>query len=155
MDDPAFDMSHLCVDPAALKGPDDPLLDALDGYLDSVLPSQWLPSPSGLPALADLRPRLSGDFAALGEHLCTGGERLPGWEQDPARSVPHLVVECATAHARVNSVGSGADGTAARCDVDRCSLASGSRPTRRSAWQPDPGARTRTTCTGDGLPVSD
>ncbi|MFI8521556.1 hypothetical protein ACIGEZ_27630 [Streptomyces sp. NPDC085481] len=95
--DAAFDVRHLRVDPAALKGPDDPLLDALDAYLDSVLPSQWLPSPSGLPALADLRLLLSDDFAALGEHLTTDGERPPGWEQDPARSVPHLVAECAKA----------------------------------------------------------
>ncbi|MEU6666075.1 hypothetical protein [Streptomyces sp. NPDC046727] len=93
--DAAFDMRHLRVDPAALKGPDDPLLDALDTYLDSVLPSQWLPSPSGLPALADLRLLLSDDFAALGEHLVTDGERPQGWEQDPARSVPHLVEDCA------------------------------------------------------------
>jgi hypothetical protein len=95
--DAEYDMRHLRVDPAALKGPDDPVLEALDAYLDSVLPSQWLPSPSGLPALADLRLLLSDDFAALGQHLTTDGERPPGWEQDPARSVPHLVEECATA----------------------------------------------------------
>lgn len=88
-------MRHLRVDPAMIKGPDDPLLDTLDAYLDSVLPSQWLPSPSGLPAIADLRILLSDDFAALGEHLATDGERPPGWEQDPTRSVPHLVEECA------------------------------------------------------------
>ncbi|MDT9687280.1 hypothetical protein Q5762_02740 [Streptomyces sp. P9(2023)] len=93
--DPVYDIRHLRVDPAALKGADDPLLDTLDAYLDSVLPSQWLPSSSGLPALADLRLLLSDDFAALGEHLATDGERPPGWEQDPARSVPHLVEECA------------------------------------------------------------
>ncbi|MFC8914985.1 hypothetical protein ACFT5C_04370 [Streptomyces sp. NPDC057116] len=97
VDDPKYAMRHLRVDPAALKGPDDPLLDALDAYLDSVLPSQWLPSPSGLPALADLRLLLSDDFAALGEHLATDAERPAGWEQDPARSVPHLVAECAGA----------------------------------------------------------
>lgn len=62
-----------------------------------MLPSQWLPSPSGLPALADLRLLLSDDFAALGEHLASDGERPPGWEQDPTRSVPHLVEECAKA----------------------------------------------------------
>ncbi|MFE5484683.1 hypothetical protein [Streptomyces sp. NPDC056527] len=95
--DSTYDMRHLRVDPAALRGPDDPLLDTLDAYLDSVLPSQWLPSPSGLPALADLRLLLSDDFAALGEHLATDGERTPGWEQDPTRSVPHLVEECAKA----------------------------------------------------------
>lgn len=95
--DPTYDMRHLRVDPAALKGADDPLLDTLDAYLDSVLPSQWLPSPSGLPALADLRLLLSDDFAALGEHLASDGERPPGWEQDPTRSVPHLVEECAKA----------------------------------------------------------
>ncbi|MEU9702423.1 hypothetical protein [Streptomyces sp. NPDC047981] len=93
--DPVFDIRHLQVDPAALKGADDPLLDTLDTYLDSVLPSQWLPAPSGLPALADLRLLLSDDFAALGEHLAGDGERDPGWEQDPARSVPRLVEECA------------------------------------------------------------
>ncbi|WP_031079065.1 hypothetical protein [Streptomyces sp. NRRL S-118] len=94
--DTEYDMRHLRVDPAALKGPDDPLLETLDVYLDSVLPSQWLPRPSGLPALADLRLLLSDDFAALGKHLATDGERPPGWEQDPTRSVPHLVEECAT-----------------------------------------------------------
>ncbi|MEU7005587.1 hypothetical protein [Streptomyces sp. NPDC046332] len=95
--DATLAMRHLCVDPAALKGPDDPLLESLEAYLDSVLPSQWLPSPSGLPALADLRLLLSDDFAALGEHLAVDGERPAGWEQDPARSVPHLVEECAKA----------------------------------------------------------
>ncbi|MGW2640201.1 hypothetical protein [Streptomyces sp. NPDC001348] len=95
--DTAYAIRHLRVDPAALDGPDDPLLDALDTYLDSVLPSQWLPSPSGLPAVADLRLLLSDDFAALGTHLLTDGERSPGWEQDPARSVPHLVEDCAEA----------------------------------------------------------
>ncbi|MEU9862448.1 hypothetical protein AB0D99_16415 [Streptomyces sp. NPDC047971] len=95
--DATYRMRHLRVDPAAIKGPDDPLLDTLDAYLDSVLPSQWLPSPSGLPALADLRLLLSDDFAALGKHLAADGERPPGWEQDPTRSVPHLVEECATA----------------------------------------------------------
>lgn len=95
--DTVYDMRHLRVDPAALKGPDDPLLEALDGYLDSVLPSQWLPSASGLPALADLRLLLSDDFAALGTHLSTDGVQNPGWEQDPSRSVPHLVEECARA----------------------------------------------------------
>ncbi|MEU2060919.1 hypothetical protein [Streptomyces sp. NPDC013455] len=93
--DPVHDMRHLRVDPAALTGPGDPLLDTLDAYLDSVLPSQWLPAPSGLPALADLRLLLSDDFAALGEHLVTDGERPPGWEQHPVRSVPHLVEDCA------------------------------------------------------------
>ncbi|MFG2640489.1 hypothetical protein ACGFYP_05880 [Streptomyces sp. NPDC048370] len=93
--DPVYDVRHIRVDAAALKGADDPLLDTLDAYLDSVLPSQWLPSPSGLPALADLRLLLSEDFAALGEHLATDGERPSGWEQDPARSVPQLVEECA------------------------------------------------------------
>ncbi|WP_077800037.1 hypothetical protein [Streptomyces sp. JHA26] len=97
-DDPVYDMRRLHVDPAALKGPDDPLLDALDAYLDSVLPSQWLPGPSGLPALADLRLLLSDDFAALGRHLSTDTERPAGWEQHPERSVPHLVEECARAY---------------------------------------------------------
>ncbi|MET8948532.1 hypothetical protein ABZX30_34675 [Streptomyces sp. NPDC004542] len=97
MADATYDMCHLRVDPAALKGPDDPLLDTLDTYLDSVLPSQWLPSPSGLPAVADLRLLLSDGFAALGAHLLTDGERAPGWEQNPARSVPHLVEDCAEA----------------------------------------------------------
>ncbi|OSP28997.1 hypothetical protein B7767_39980, partial [Streptomyces sp. 13-12-16] len=98
VDDPVYDVRHLRVDPAALKGPDDPLLDAVDAYLDSVLPSQWLPSPSGLPAVADLRLLLSDDFAALGRHLTTGTERPAGWEQHPERSVPHLVEECARAY---------------------------------------------------------
>ncbi|MFI9202207.1 hypothetical protein [Streptomyces sp. NPDC053048] len=88
-------MRHLRVDPALLKGADDPLLDALDAYLDTPLPSQWLPSSSGLPAVADLRLLLSEDFAALGEHLAADGNRQPGWEQHPGRSVPHLVEECA------------------------------------------------------------
>ncbi|MFD3944411.1 hypothetical protein [Streptomyces sp. NPDC058579] len=93
--DPVYDVRHIRVDPAALKGADDPLLDTLDAYLDSVLPSQWLPTLSGLPALADLRLLLSDDFAALGEHLTTDGERPSGWEQNPERSVPQLVEECA------------------------------------------------------------
>ncbi|MEU3660375.1 hypothetical protein AB0E77_11535 [Streptomyces sp. NPDC032940] len=97
-DDPVYGMRRLRVDPAALMGPDDPLLDALDAYLDSVLPSQWLPGPSGLPGLADLRLLLSGDFAALGQHLAADTERPEGWEQHPERSVPHLVEECADAH---------------------------------------------------------
>ncbi|MEV0373974.1 hypothetical protein AB0I10_29915 [Streptomyces sp. NPDC050636] len=93
--DKTHSMSHLRVDPAALKGPDDPLLESLDDYLDSPSLYQWLPSPSGLPAIADLRLLLSDDFAALGEHLLTDGDRSPGWEQHPAHSVPHLVDECA------------------------------------------------------------
>ncbi|MEU0370277.1 hypothetical protein ABZ070_08440 [Streptomyces sp. NPDC006283] len=97
-EDPVYDIRHLRVDQAALKGADDPLLDTLDAYLDSVLPSQWLPTSSGLPTLADLRLLLSDDFAALGEHLATDGDRSPGWEQNPACSVPHLVEECATAY---------------------------------------------------------
>ncbi|NYV73441.1 DNA-binding protein, partial [Streptomyces sp. UH6] len=97
-DDPVHDLRHLRVDPAALKGADDPVLDALDAYLDSVLPSQWLPGPSGLPALADLRLLLSEDFAALGEHLSADADRPAGWEQHPGRSVPHLVEECARAY---------------------------------------------------------
>ncbi|MGW2014880.1 hypothetical protein [Streptomyces sp. NPDC001927] len=96
--DPVYDVRHIRVDPAALKGADDPLLDTLDAYLDSVLPSQWLPALSGLPALADLRLLLSDDFAALGEHLTGEGERAPGWEQNPALSAPHLVEECATSY---------------------------------------------------------
>ncbi|MEU9112668.1 hypothetical protein AB0D04_12905 [Streptomyces sp. NPDC048483] len=87
---------QLRVDPAALKGTADPLLDSLDTYLDTPLPSQWQPSPSGLPAVADLRLLLSDDFAALGGHLTADDGRTPGWEQHPARSVPPLVEECAT-----------------------------------------------------------
>ncbi|GAA2926318.1 hypothetical protein [Streptomyces enissocaesilis] len=83
------------MDPAAPKGPDDPLPESLDGCPDSALPSQWLPSPSGLPAVAGLRLLLSDGFAALGEHLAADGDRAPGWEQRPARSVPHPVEECA------------------------------------------------------------
>ncbi|MFF4952202.1 hypothetical protein [Streptomyces chattanoogensis] len=93
--DPAYFMRNMRVDPAALKGPDDPLLASLDTYLDSPLPSQWLPSPSGLPAVADLRLLLSDDFAALGAHLATDDGRTPGWEQHPVRSVPHLIEACA------------------------------------------------------------
>lgn len=98
VDDKRYDTRHLRVDPAALKGVDDPLLESLDVYLDSPLPSQWLPSPSGLPAVADLRLLLSDEFAALGEHLAADGDRSPGWEQHPALSIPHLVEECATAY---------------------------------------------------------
>lgn len=92
--DPTYSMRDLRVDPAALKGPDDPVLASLDAYLDSPLPSPWLPSPSGLPAVADLRLLLSDDFAALGEHLANDDGRTPGWEQHPARSVPHLIETC-------------------------------------------------------------
>ncbi|MGW2827136.1 hypothetical protein ACWC24_40105 [Streptomyces sp. NPDC001443] len=102
--DPVFTrVRHIRVDPAALTGPDDPLLDRLDAYLDDVLPSQWLPGPSGLPGLADLRMLLSPDFAELGAHLTAdddgrAADRGTGWEQDPGRSVPHLVEECASAY---------------------------------------------------------
>lgn len=111
-------LRHIRVDPAALTGADDPLLDRLDAYLDSVLPSQWLPASHGLPGLVDLRTLLSADFEALGEHLAadsaadsaadpTVGEgRLTGWEQDPSRSVPHLVDTCRTEY------GLGADAAA-------------------------------------------
>ncbi|MGW4235661.1 hypothetical protein ACWEJP_02175 [Streptomyces sp. NPDC004749] len=104
--DETYAMDRLRLDPAALKGPDDPLLQSLDDYLDSLFPSQWLPSPSGLPALADLRLLLSEDFGALGEHLAADATRVPGWEQHPARAVPRLVEECAGAH------GLGADAAA-------------------------------------------
>ncbi|MFB7332735.1 hypothetical protein ACFC00_13905 [Streptomyces adustus] len=97
-DDPVYRMRHIRVDPAELTGPDDPLLDRLDAYLDGVLPSQWLPGPSGLPGLADLRMLLSPDFAELGAHLTATDGRVTGWEQDPGRSVPRLVAECATAY---------------------------------------------------------
>lgn len=93
-----YAISHLRVDPALLKGADDPLLDTLDAYLDSVLPSQWLPAPGGLPALADLRLLLDDGFAALSAHLSADEGATPGWEQYPARSVPHLVAECAARH---------------------------------------------------------
>ncbi|GAA1163797.1 hypothetical protein GCM10009654_20710 [Streptomyces hebeiensis] len=93
--DETYAMDRLRLDPAALKGPDDPLLQSLDDYLDSLFPSQWLPSPSGLPALADLRLLLSEDFGALGEHLAADATRVTGWEQHPARAVPRLVEECA------------------------------------------------------------
>jgi hypothetical protein len=96
-EDPDFEVRHLRVDPSALSGPSDPVLDRLDAYLDSVLPSQWLPSASGLPALADLRLLLSEDFAALGGHLARDTGREPGWEQAPDRSAPHLVTACADA----------------------------------------------------------
>ncbi|NBE56016.1 hypothetical protein GUY60_32185, partial [Streptomyces sp. YC537] len=96
--DETYEVRHLRVDPAQLKGADDPLLDTLDAYLDSVLPSQWLPTPGGLPALADLRLLLDDGFAALGTHLSADEGAAPGWEQHPARSVPHLVAECAARH---------------------------------------------------------
>ncbi|WP_149260813.1 hypothetical protein [Actinomadura sp. K4S16] len=98
VEDDVFELSHLRVDPAAVKGPDDPLLDLLDDYYDATLPSQVVPSGSGLPALADLRLLLSDDFAALGAHLAADADLAPGWEQHPARSVPHLVEECAETH---------------------------------------------------------
>ncbi|MFG2951997.1 hypothetical protein [Streptomyces adustus] len=106
-DDPVYHrVRHIRVDPAELTGPDDPLLDQLDAYLDGVMPSQWLPGPSGLPGLADLRMLLSPDFAELGAHLTAADGRVTGWEQDPGRSVPQLVTECATAY------GLGADAAA-------------------------------------------
>ncbi|PKT69098.1 hypothetical protein CW362_31410 [Streptomyces populi] len=97
-DDPVYAVRHIRVDPAALTGPDDPVLDRLDAYFDAVLPSQWLPTLSGLPGLADLRALLSPDLAALGAHLAADEGRAAGWEQDPARGVPHLVEECASAY---------------------------------------------------------
>ncbi|MFG3259370.1 hypothetical protein [Streptomyces sp. NPDC048172] len=98
-EDETYEIRHLRVDPALLKGADDPLLDSLDTYLDSALPSQWLPTPAGLPALADLRLLLDDGFAALGTHLAAeSAAAAQGWEQHPARSVPHLVTECAERH---------------------------------------------------------
>ncbi|MET9862548.1 hypothetical protein ABZY93_25200 [Streptomyces smyrnaeus] len=94
-EDETYDVRHVSVDPGRLSGADDPVLEALDAYLDSVLPSQWLPTPSGLPALADLRLLLSEDFAALGAHLAADAELPVGWEQYPVRSVPQLVTRCA------------------------------------------------------------
>ncbi|MEU8122691.1 hypothetical protein AB0C21_28610 [Spirillospora sp. NPDC049024] len=98
VEDDVFRLTHVRVDPAAVKGPDDPLLDVLDDYYDATLPSQVVPGGSGLPTLADLRLLLSDDFAALGAHLATDPNLAPGWEQHPARSVPHLVEECAETH---------------------------------------------------------
>ncbi|MFF4540046.1 hypothetical protein [Streptomyces aureus] len=97
---------HIRVDPAALTGPEDPLLDRLDAYLDGAQPSQWLPGPSGLPGLADLRMLLSPGFAELGAHLTADDGRVTGWEQHPGRSVPRLVEECSMAY------GLGADAAA-------------------------------------------
>ncbi len=97
-DDETYAMRHVRVDPAQLAGPDDPVLRALDDYLEGLYPSQWLPAPSGLPALADLRLLLSEDFAALGVHLEADRDLPAGWEQHPARSVPHLVERCARHH---------------------------------------------------------
>ncbi|NDU71612.1 hypothetical protein GWI34_03080 [Actinomadura sp. DSM 109109] len=97
-EDDVFQLTHVRVDPAAVKGPDDPLLDVLDDYHDATLPSQVVPGGSGLPAVADLRLLLSDDFAALGAHLAADAGLAPGWEQHPARSVPHLVEECAETH---------------------------------------------------------
>ncbi|MGW3769045.1 hypothetical protein [Actinomadura verrucosospora] len=98
VEDDVFRLRHLRVDPAAVKGPDDPLLDALDDYYDATLPSQAVPGDSGLPTLADLRLLLSDDFAALGAHLASDADLAPGWEQHPARSVPQLLEECAETH---------------------------------------------------------
>ncbi|MBQ0867698.1 hypothetical protein [Streptomyces sp. RK75] len=98
VEDKTHEVRHVSVDPDQLSGADDPVLEALDTYLDSVLPSQWLPTPSGLPALADLRLLLSEDFAALGAHLAADAEQPPGWEQYPVRSVPQLVTRCAEQH---------------------------------------------------------
>ncbi|MBT2394939.1 hypothetical protein [Streptomyces sp. ISL-100] len=97
-EDPTYRMRNVRIDPAALTGAGDPVLERLDDYLDSVLPSQWLPTASGLPALADLRVLLSEEFGALGEHLAADAGRAAGWEQDPSRSVPHLVEACAAAY---------------------------------------------------------
>ncbi|MBO8195951.1 hypothetical protein ITI46_30530 [Streptomyces oryzae] len=97
-EDKTYDVRHVYVDPARLSGPEDPILEALDTYLDSVLPSQWLPTSSGLPAQADLRLLLSEDFAALGAHLAADAEAPAGWEQHPSRSVPQLVTRCAEQH---------------------------------------------------------
>ncbi|MGW7411553.1 hypothetical protein [Streptomyces sp. NPDC054863] len=115
-DDVTYDMRNVRVDPALLSGADDPVLDRLDDYLDSVLPSQWVPARSGLPGIADLRILLSPEFGELGEQLageragqlageqageqaaeCAGGSEA-GWAQHPARSVPHLVPACAAAY---------------------------------------------------------
>lgn len=88
-EDATYGMRNVRVDPAALSGACDPVLERLDDYLDSVLPSQWVPTASGLPALADLRVLLSEEFGALGEHLAADAGRAAragaGWEQDPSR----------------------------------------------------------------------
>ncbi|WP_354644599.1 hypothetical protein [Kitasatospora camelliae] len=94
-EDPVLDLRHVRVLPGALTGPEDPALDALDDYLDQLKPSQWLPAPSGLPAVADLRLLLSDGFGELATHLAADPGREPGWEQDPRRSVPHLVARSA------------------------------------------------------------
>ncbi|MCX4755247.1 hypothetical protein [Kitasatospora purpeofusca] len=97
VDEPATDQWHVLVRPGLFTGADDPALDALDDYYDRLKPSQARPSGSGLPALADLRILLSGGLEALGHHLAADAERLPGWEQDPRRSVPDVVAACAGA----------------------------------------------------------
>ncbi|MFJ3791221.1 hypothetical protein [Kitasatospora sp. NPDC090091] len=97
VDDAATGQWHVLVRPDRLEGPDAPALDALDDYFERLLPSQALPSGSGLPALTDLRILLSGDLAALGHHLSADADRAPGWEQDPRRSAPGVVAECAAA----------------------------------------------------------
>ncbi|MGP3990628.1 hypothetical protein [Streptomyces sp. 3N207] len=97
-EDETYDIRHVYVDPAHLSGAEDPILEALDAYLDSALPSQWLPTLSGLPVLADLRLLLSEDFAALGAHLAADADAPAGWEQHPVRSVPLLVARCAEQH---------------------------------------------------------
>ncbi|MGW6915349.1 hypothetical protein ACWGB8_16260 [Kitasatospora sp. NPDC054939] len=95
VDDQALRQWHVLVRPELLDGADDPALDAIDDYYDRLQPSQALPSGTGLPALTDLRILLSGDLDALGRHLAADADRTPGWEQDPRRSAPEVVAECA------------------------------------------------------------
>ncbi|MBT2507716.1 hypothetical protein J7I98_17875 [Streptomyces sp. ISL-98] len=40
-EDATYGMRNVRVDPAALSGACDPVLERLDDYLDSALPSQW------------------------------------------------------------------------------------------------------------------
>ncbi|MFB7666463.1 hypothetical protein ACFC1R_21335 [Kitasatospora sp. NPDC056138] len=97
VDDEDLGRWHVLVRPDALNGPDDPALHALEEYFDTLLPSHWQPAGSGLPAPADLRLLLSGGLTELAAHLAQDSARTPGWEQDPRRSVPELVAECAEA----------------------------------------------------------
>ncbi|MFF0746494.1 hypothetical protein ACFYVL_39485 [Streptomyces sp. NPDC004111] len=97
-EDATYDMRNVRVDPALLRGPADPVLDRLDAYLDSVLPSQWVPAANGLPGTAELRMLLSEEFAELGRALAAEPEGASGWAQDPTRSAPQVVEACALKH---------------------------------------------------------
>ncbi|MFJ2744497.1 hypothetical protein ACIO3O_33140 [Streptomyces sp. NPDC087440] len=110
--DATYVMDTVRIDPALLSGPQDPVLEELDAYLDGVLPSQWVPAANGLPGLADLKVLLSPEFGELGRALEAEAEAASvagsasGWAQYPARSAPHVVEACAQGY------GLGADAAA-------------------------------------------